>query len=107
MIEEKLASSDPLVRTVLHMLSNSLRMVHEAYAPKGRSITDSVRDIREQARHIRTYLDSVADPAVRQEGGEVSRKVTELTEDIAKLIESVPDLDRRTPSIPTEKDLAD
>lgn len=106
MIEEKLASSDPLVRTVLHMLSNSLRLVHEAYAPKGRSMSDSVRDIREQARHIKAYLENVAEPTVRQEGADVARKVTALTEDLAKLIESAPDLDRRTPAIPTEKDLA-
>ena len=106
MIEEKLAASDPLVRTVLHMLSNSLRMVHEAYAPKGRSMADSVREIRDQAKHIRSYLDTVAEPAVRKEGADVSKKVAQLTEDLAKLIESVPDLDRRTPAIPTEKDLA-
>lgn len=106
MIEEKLAASDPLVRTVLHMLSNSLRMVHEAYAPKGRSMTDSVRDIREQARHIRSYFEGTAEAAVRKEGAEAAKKVTELTEELAKLIESVPDLDRRTPAIPTDKDIA-
>ncbi len=106
MIEEKLAGSDPLVRTVLHMLSNSLRMVHEAYAPKGRSMTDAVRDIREQARHIRSYFEGTAEAAVRKDGAEVAMRVTDLTEDLARLIESVPDLDRRTPAIPTEKDLA-
>ena len=106
MIEEKLAASDPLVRTVLHMLSNSLRMVHEAYASKGRSMSDSVREIREQTRHIRSYLENAADAAVRKEGAEVAQKVSALSEDLAKLIESAPDLDRRTPAVPTEKDLA-
>lgn len=106
MIEEKLAASDPLMRTVLHMLSNSLCIVHDSYAPKGRSISDSVREIREQARHIRSYLDGAADPAVRAEGAEAARRVAALTEDLAKLIESVPDLDRRTPAVPTEKDIA-
>ncbi|MCA0200787.1 MAG: cyclic nucleotide-binding domain-containing protein [Proteobacteria bacterium] len=105
MIEDKLAASDPLVRTVLHMLSNSLRMVHDAYAPKGRSMSDSVREIREQARHIRAYLESAAEAAVRKEGAEVAQKVVKLSEDLAKLIESVPDLDRRTPALPSEKDL--
>lgn len=107
MIEEKLSASDPLVRTVLHMLSNSIRMVHDAYAPKGRRMSDSVREIREQARHIETYLDSVADSVVRQEGADVGRKVASLAEDLAKLLESMPDLDRRTPAVPSEKDLAD
>lgn len=106
MIEEKLAASDPLVRTVLHMLSNSLRMVHDAYAPKGRSITDSVRDIREQARHIKSYLEAIAEPSIRKESTEIARKVGAMTEDLAKLIESVPDLDRRTPAIPTDKDIS-
>src|SRR6201992_3128475 len=48
MIEEKLSNSDSLIRTLLHMLSNSLRMVHEAYAPKGRNIVDAVREMKEQ-----------------------------------------------------------
>lgn len=107
MIEEKLSASDPLVRTVLHMLSNSIRMVHDAYAPKGRSMSDSVREIREQARHIGTYLDGVAESSVREEGAAVGRKVASLAEDLAKLLESMPDLDRRTPAVPSEKDLAD
>ncbi|MGE3475866.1 MAG: cyclic nucleotide-binding domain-containing protein [Rhodospirillaceae bacterium] len=106
MIEEKLAASDPLVRTVLHMLTNSLRIVHDAYAPKGRSMSDTVREIREQARHIRSYLENAAEAEIRKEGTDVAQKVGKLSEELAKLIESVPDLDRRTPAIPSEKDLA-
>jgi len=81
-------------------------MVHDAYAPKGRSITDCVREIREQARHIKGYLEGAADTAVRTEGADAAKRAAQLTEDLAKLIESVPDLDRRTPAVPTEKDLA-
>ena len=53
-------------------------------------------------------LVTVENNAIRltKEGADVARRVTELTEDLAKLIESVPDLDRRTPAVPTEKDLA-
>src|SRR6202000_544875 len=58
MIEEKLANSDSLIRTLLHMLSNSLRMVHEAYAPKGRNIVDAVREMKEQARYIQSQIES-------------------------------------------------
>ena len=106
MIEEKLAASDPLVRTVVHMLSNSLRMVHEAYAPKGRNIVDSVREIKEQSRHIRSYIETQASAPVKAEGAAAAKKMTEITEGLVKLIESVADVDRRTPAVPTEKDLA-
>ena len=106
MIEEKLAASDPLVRTVVHMLSNSLRMVHEAYAPKGRNIVDSVREIKEQARHIRSYIETHASAPVKAEGAGAAKKMTEITDGLVKLIESVADVDRRTPAVPTEKDLA-
>jgi len=106
MIEEKLAASDPLIRTVVHMLSNSLRMVHEAYAPKGRNIVDSVREIKEQARHIRSYIETHASAPVKAEGAAAAKKMTEITDGLVKVIESVADVDRRTPAMPTEKDMA-
>ena len=106
MIEEKLANSDPMIRTLLHMLSNSMRMVHEAYAPKGRNIGDAVREMKEQARYIQGQFDS-GSPARKKDGAAATKKMVELTDAIVKLIESAPELDRRTPAVPTEKDLAD
>jgi hypothetical protein len=105
MIEEKLSHSDPLIRAVVHMLTNSLRMVHDAYAPKGRNVADAARDIKEQARHIGTYIDSIAAPQVREEGAPIARKLLEMTGAIVHMIESAPDLDRRTPAMPTDKEL--
>ncbi|MHB1205403.1 MAG: cyclic nucleotide-binding domain-containing protein [Rhodospirillaceae bacterium] len=105
MIEEKLAASDPLVRTVVHMLSNSLRTVNDAYGPKGRNIADAARDIKEQARHIGSYIESFAVPAVRQEGEPLAKKLIAITDAIVQMIESAPDLDRRTPAMPSEKDI--
>jgi len=106
MIEEKLASSDSLIRTLLHMLSNSLRMVHEAYAPKGRNIVDAVREMKEQARYIQSQIES-GSPERKKDSAAAVKKMAEITDAILKLVESVPDLDRRTPALPTEKDLAD
>ena len=105
MIEEKLAASDPLIRTVVHMLSNSLRTVNDAYGPKGRNITDAARDIKEQARHIGSYIEGFAVPEVRKEGEPLAKKLLEITTAIVQLIESAPDLDRRTPAVPSEKEL--
>jgi len=106
MIEEKLANSDSLIRTLLHMLSNSLRMVHEAYAPKGRNIVDAVREMKEQARYIQSQIES-GSPERKKDSAAAVKKMGEITDAILKLVESVPDLDRRTPALPTEKDLAD
>ncbi|MEQ9448909.1 MAG: cyclic nucleotide-binding domain-containing protein, partial [Rhodospirillaceae bacterium] len=105
MIEEKLANSDKMIRTVLHMLTNSLKSVHDAYSPKSRSIRDSVREIRDQAQHIRTYIDTIASETVRKESAEPAKRVLELSEALIDLVESVPELDRRTPALPSEKDL--
>jgi hypothetical protein len=87
------------------MLSNSLRTVSDAYGPKGRNIADAARDIKEQARHIGSYIESFAVPAVREEGEPLARKLLEITDAIVQMIESAPDLDRRTPAVPSEKDL--
>ena len=105
MIEEKLGASDALIRTVVHMLANSLRNVNEAYAPKGRSMADTAREIKEQARHIGSYIESFATPEVRKEGAPLAKKLVEITSAIVQIIESAPELDRRTPAVPTEKDL--
>jgi CRP-like cAMP-binding protein/AmiR/NasT family two-component response regulator len=105
MIEEKLASSDSLVRTLLHMLSNSLRMVHEAYAPKGRNMGDAVREMKDQARYIQNLLET-GSAERRKDGTAIAKKMAEISDALVKQIESAPDLDRRTPAVPTEKDLA-
>jgi CRP-like cAMP-binding protein/CheY-like chemotaxis protein/Skp family chaperone for outer membrane proteins len=106
MIEEKMAASDPLVQTVVRMLSNSLQTVHDAYAPKGRSILDSAREMREQAQHVASYVTQPSGPMVREAAGPLAAQMSALTEEIAKLVASVADLDQRTPAVPTEKDLA-
>lgn len=105
MIEEKLGASDPLVRMVVHMLTNSLRTVGEAYGPKGRNIADAARDIKEQARHISSYIEGFAQPDVRKEGEPLAKQLLQITGAIVAMIESAPELDRRTPAVPTEKDL--
>lgn len=105
MIEEKLAGSDKMIRMVLHMLSNSLKVVHDAYGPKGRNVLDSVREMKEQALHVQSYVDNVAVEVVKKEGASAVKKIAELTASIANLVESVPDLDRRTPAVPSEKEL--
>ena len=105
MIEEKLAGSDSIIRTLLHMLSNSLRMVHEAYAPKGRNIADAVRDMKDQAKQIQEHVEA-GSPALRKDGTAAAKKACDIADAIVKLVESQPDLDRRTPAVPTEKDLA-
>ena len=105
MIEEKLAGADPLVRMVVHMVTNSLRTASEAYGPKGRNIADTARDIKEQARHISAYIEGFAQPDVRKEGGPMAQKLVEITGAIAEMIEAAPELDRRTPAVPTERDL--
>jgi len=104
MIEEKLAGSDSLVRTLLHMLSNSLRMVHEAYAPKGRNIADAVREMKEHARYIQTQIET-GSPERRKDAAAATKKMTEITDSIVKLIESMPEADRRTPTAMADRDL--
>lgn len=104
MIEEKLATSDPMIRTLLHMMSNSLRMVHESYAPKGRNVVDAVREMKEQIRYIQRQIES-GSPERRKASALAVTRAAEIADDIAALIESVPDLDRRTPAVPSLKEL--
>ena len=106
LIEEKLSGSDTLIRTLLDMLTNSLRIVHQSYAPKGRNIIDAVRNMRDQAEYVRSRIES-GSPERRKEADAVATKMAVVADSILKLVESGSDLDRRAPSLPTEKDLAE
>jgi CRP-like cAMP-binding protein len=106
MIEEKLSVSDSIIRTLLHMLTNSLRMVHEAYAPKGRNIADAVRDMKDAAKHIQAQVES-GSPELKKDAAAAAKKAVDVADAIVKLIESTPDVDRRTAAVPSEKDLQD
>ena len=105
MIEEKLAATDALIRSVLHMLTNSLRMVHETYSPKGRNILDAVREMKEQAQSVAASM-AAGSPALQKDGADALKKLTVLSEAIMGLIEGAPELDRRTPALPSARDLA-
>ncbi len=105
MIEEKLVTSDKMIRMVLNMLSNSLKTIHEAYGPKGRNIVDSVREMKEQALHVQSYVENVAGQAVKDESTAAVTKIIELTEKISKLVAKLPELDRRTPAVPSEEEV--
>ena len=104
MIEEKLAGSDPLIRGLLQMLSNSMRVVHESYAAKGRNVADAVMAIKEQAHYVQSELET-GSAQRRKDGAAAAKKIAEATNAIVSLIESMPDLDRRRPAVPAEKDV--
>ena len=105
MIEEKLANSDKMIRMVLNMLSNSLKSVHDSYGPKSRNVVDSVREMREEALRVRSYVENVAAQAVKDEGAVPMEKIVELTDTIINLVENMPDLDHRAAAVPSENEL--
>jgi len=108
MIEEKMEKSDSLVRSVVHMLVNSLRMVHEVYTPKARNIVDTLREIKDQSDIITGYLGSpTASPELKKHAGETVKKLAVVAADIVKLVEKHSEADRRNPALPRQKELPD
>ncbi|TAL02839.1 MAG: cyclic nucleotide-binding domain-containing protein [Rhodospirillaceae bacterium] len=106
MIEQKMSDSDPLVRSVVQMLINSLRMVHDVYTPKSRHVSDSVREIKEQVATIVGYVESPTAPAgLKGEGASVAAQLKAVTDEMVNLIERHPDLDPRTPALPADQEL--
>ena len=106
MIEQKMSDADPLVRSVVQMLINSLRMVHDGYTPKSRHVSDSVREMKEQITAIVGYIESPTAPSgLRAEGAEVAARLKAVTDDMVSLIERHPDLDPRTPALPIDQEL--
>jgi DNA-binding response OmpR family regulator len=107
MIEGKMAASDPLVRSLVHMLINSLRMVHDVYTPKSRHVSDSVREIKEQVGALVGYVASPSAPAgLKAESGELIDRLETAIAEMVALIESSPGLDPRTPALPVEGELS-
>ena len=85
------------------MLTNSLKTVHDAYGPKGRNIADSVREMREQALHVQSYVEKVATAEVRQESADSMKKIAELTDAIEKLASAPPAPPRPPPPMPPRR----
>jgi hypothetical protein len=106
MIEEKMAASDPLVRSVVQMLINSLRMVHDVYTPKSRHVSDTVREMKEQVAALVGYVESPSAPeGLNAESGELIGRLQTVVAEMVALIENSPDLDPRTPALPVEQEL--
>ncbi len=105
MIEGKLAASDALVRMLLQMLSNSMRVVHDTYRPKGRTILDAAREMNEQARYIQSQIES-GSPERRAAGAAAAQTLAEIAGAVLAQVEGAPGLDRRTPAMPSQKEMA-
>jgi CRP-like cAMP-binding protein len=105
-IEQKMAASDPLIRSVVEMLIASLRMVHDVYSPKSRHVSDSVREMKEQVAALVGYVVSSSAPAgLKEESSQLVNQLQSVVGEMVALIENNPDLDPRTPAVPVERDL--
>ncbi len=101
----KLGKTDPFIRSLITMLANNLRGVHDAYMPKSRTITDALSMLARQADVITRFLQNDLPGSLR---ADLTAKLAELdgvVKELRRLAAAHREGDRREDAVPTEAQL--
>jgi CRP-like cAMP-binding protein len=94
-IAEKMRSADPFVRSLVQMQTNNLRNVHNAYAPRSRSVRDAVSMIATQRDILNGFLGGHRDTRFRAGLAAHLNSLDIVVKELQKLVAAHPNEDRR------------
>jgi len=104
-MREKMSAADPLVRSLIQMLSQSLRKIHDSYTPKSRSLLDSVNSLSRQYEVVHRLLQTNLAPNFRAELSGRLKQLDALVKDLRRVAMAHREQDRRDDAVPHEADL--
>ncbi|MCC6913749.1 MAG: cyclic nucleotide-binding domain-containing protein [Rhodospirillaceae bacterium] len=102
---DKMKRADPFIRTMIHMLMNNLRAVHDSHTPKSRSLIDAVNSLARQCDIVGRLLQGDLPPDFR---GELEKKLKTLDpviKELRRLAMTHRHNDRRDDAVPNEAEL--
>src|SRR3954465_5895600 len=99
-IHEKIAKIDPFVRALIQMLINNLRGVHDLYAPKSRSVLDSVNTIAAQREALQGFLANNPNANVKAALGPKIKALDALVQDLRRIVTDHLEDDQRDDAMP-------
>jgi CRP-like cAMP-binding protein len=104
-MREKLHDADPFLRSLIRMLSGSLRNIHDTYTPKSRSLLDSVNSLSRQYDVVHRLLQTNLAPDFRAALSGRLRQLDALVKDLRRVAMAHREQDRRDDAVPHEADL--
>ncbi len=102
---DKVKRADPFIRTMIHMLMNNLRSVHDSHTPKSRSLIDAVNSLARQCDIVGRLLQGDLPPAFRAELERKLKALDPVLKDLRRIAMAHRDNDRRDDAIPHEAEL--
>jgi CRP/FNR family cyclic AMP-dependent transcriptional regulator len=104
-IAEKMRKVDPFIKSLVQMLMNSLRTVHSSYAPKTRSLLDSVTMLAKQRDSLAGFLKAKSSARFHAEFAARLNKLNDAVNELHDFVVANRDEDPREDAIPAEVSL--
>lgn len=102
---DKMKKADPFIKSMIHMLMNNLRGVHDSYTPKSRSFVDAVNGLHRQCDIVTRFLQGEVPDNIRGELTTNLKSLDEAIKELRRVAMAHRGEDRRDDAVPNEADL--
>ena len=102
---DKMRKTDPFIRSMISMLMNNLRGVHETYSPKSRSLADAVNMLGRQADIVTRFSQSDLPAAFRAELSVNLKGLESAIKELRRVAAAHRGEDQQPSAIPSEAEL--
>jgi CRP/FNR family cyclic AMP-dependent transcriptional regulator len=103
-ISSKLKRADPFMRTLIQMLLNNLRSVHDTYAPKSRSLLDVVTLLGREADALNGFLEGNRSSELRALLTPKAKSLEILVQELRRIVTTHRQEDSRSDALPVMAD---
>ena len=98
----KIKKADPFIKSLIHILMNNLRGVHDSHTPKSRSFVDAVNGLHHQCDIVTRFLQGEGPEAFRENLGAKLKSLGAAIKDLRRVAMAHRSEDRRDDAVPNE-----
>lgn len=102
---ETMRGADPFIRSLIHMLINNLRTVHDIHTPRSRSLVDSVSALQRHSEMLGRFQQGAIEPELKSALGAKLKEFDSALSELREVAGQVKVHDRRASATPDEADL--
>lgn len=101
---DKVRRADPFIRSIIFMLMNNLRGVHESYMPRARSLADAVAMLGRQSDIVTRFMQGDLPPAFKKDLEAKLKDLDTVIKDLRKVAATHRGEDK-SDAVPNESEL--
>lgn len=102
---DTMRSADPFIRSLIHMLMNNLRTVHDTYTPKTRTLSDSIIALQRHSDTLNRLADGNLDPELKSALAAKMKDFDGALAEIKTIAAAQKGIDRRANAVPNEAEI--